>query len=323
MEDIFASLISEKKKVVMTTHLNPDWDGVASLKSMELFLKKSNCPYTIVCEGQLPNNAEDILPNVVYPSTLKEKLDGAVLLILDTDDFLRIPAILNDLSFSKIFFIDHHDQYNHGSDNSIKLIDPKASSTSEIIADYLLTHPDYFDPSSAIWLYIGMYSDTGGFKYTKTSAKTLKIASRLLPSVKDLSLIDEYLFQDKNVADVLFLKKFYGNMKFAFENQLAYTMITLDELNSLSANLQNPSKNLDDVLHVKQVKVAMLVKQLSTELFKIYIRSKPGYEIIDLVHEMGGGGHPCAGGATIKIAFDKVIDYLKILIQNKILEKKV
>jgi len=89
----------------MTTHLNPDWDGVASLKSMELFLKKSNCPYTIVCEGQLPNNAEDILPNVVYPSTLKEKLDGAVLLILDTDDFLRIPAILNDLSFSKIFLL--------------------------------------------------------------------------------------------------------------------------------------------------------------------------------------------------------------------------
>ncbi len=320
MDNIFKILSQWNDEIILTTHINPDWDAIASLKCMSSIIKRLQGSCRICLEGKIPAKAGEILPEAQTTEFLGDPVNNKILLILDTDDIKRIPVAFHKLQFSKIIFIDHHNPCQPDTNGAIKLINPLASSTSEILAEYLSVHPEYFDPTDAIWLYLGMYSDTGGFRFSKTSSKTLEIASWLLNSISDLSPVDTYLYQDKEPADILFLKGFYGNVRFFYGNQLASTIISLDEIQELADNLTSPSDNLDSLLQVRQVKVAMMIRQLSANSCKVYLRSKPGFEVIHLLHSLGGGGHSCAGGATLHISLQEAEQLMKEKINCTILK---
>ncbi len=320
MDNIFKILSEWDDEIILTTHTNPDWDAIASLKCMSSILNKYKATFKICWDGKIPAKASEILPEAQTTEFLRDPVNNKILLILDTDDIKRIPAAFHKLQFSKIIFIDHHNPGQQHTNGAIRLINPQASSTSEMLAEYLSTHPEYFDPTNAIWLYLGMYSDTGGFRFSKTSSKTLEMASWLMNSISDLSPVDTYLYQDKEPADILFLSGFYGNVRFFFEDQLASTLISLNEMQKLADNLNSPSDNLDNLLQVRQVKVAMMIRQLAENSCKVYLRSKPGFEVIQLLHSLGGGGHSCAGGVTLNIGLQEAEQLMKEKINTTILK---
>ncbi|MBN2093298.1 DHH family phosphoesterase [candidate division KSB1 bacterium] len=319
MENILKILSQWNDEIILTTHTNPDWDAIASLKCMSSILKRHQAHYQICWDGKLPAKASEILPEAQIAQSPEDAGTNKLLLILDTDDIKRVPVAFHEARFAKTIFIDHHHPVQQNTNGSIKFIDPQASSTSEILTAYLFDHPEYYDPANAIWLYLGMYSDTGGFRFSKTRAKTLQMASWLMNSIADLSLVDIYLYQDKEPADILFLRGFYGNIHFFFENQLASTAISLNEIKDLAAYLNSPSDNLDNLLQVREVKVAMMIRQLSENSCKVYLRSKPGFEVIQLLHALGGGGHPNAGGATLHIGLHEAEELMKEKIKSTIL----
>ncbi len=319
MENIFKLLSQWNDEIILTTHANPDWDAIASLKCMSSILKRYDASHQIFWDGKIPAKATEILPEAQLARQVE---DGAnmLLLILDTDDIKRIPKVLINIQFSKTIFIDHHNPVQQNTNGAIRYINSQASSTSEILTEYLFNHPEYYEPANAIWLYLGMYSDTGGFRFSKTRAKTLEMASWLMHSISDISLVDTCLYQDKEPADILFLKGFYGNVHFFFDNRLASTVISLAEIQELADSLNSPSDNLDSLLQVREVKIAMMIRELSENSCKVYLRSKPGFEIIPLLHALGGGGHPHAGGATLQMSLHEAEEFMKEKIRSTLLQ---
>lgn len=316
MNNIFESQpFGDESLYVLTTHVNPDWDGIGAIVAISSLLNRLTLHHYVVLDGEIPSDAEPFLRRLNFASELNLNSKNLQLIVFDTNDLARIPRNIDIQSFGKVLIVDHHQLYDLPHEKISNFVDENASSTSEIVANYLLKQNYDFDSDVAILLYAGIYSDSGGFRFTKTSPDTLRTASALLERTHKLEFIDKFLFQNKSFDDLKFLRFFYKNLKSDFENQFCYTFVKVSELMEEGLNIYKPSQNLDTLLSARSVKVAMLVREISEESCKVYLRSKPGYEIIEILRAIGGGGHPNAGGAKLNKSLSDTVIFLKALIQ--------
>ena len=180
------------KRVVITTHINPDGDALGSSLGLHWALKRAGIPSTVV----LPNAAPDFyawMPGmdrvVVFESGVEEASqllsDADFLFVVDFNELGRVgrdmePVLRNYTGFSVM--IDHHPQPS--SDFTVVISDTSMSSTCEMVGHFLqaLQWFSGLGKEGATCLYTGLVTDTGSFRFPATGVKTLRMA----PDLKEL-----------------------------------------------------------------------------------------------------------------------------------------
>ncbi|MDU3989471.1 MAG: bifunctional oligoribonuclease/PAP phosphatase NrnA, partial [Staphylococcus sp.] len=193
--------------------------------------------------------------------------------------------------------IDHHpatDQYGR-----INYVDTNASSTSEIIFDFITHFNDIniIDESVARVLYLGIVGDTGRFLFSNTTPHTMNVASRLL----------EFPFNHNEVLNQLGekdpkLMPFQGyilqNFQLSENHQYCQIKITKDVLNRFQIAPNEASQFVNTVADIKGLKIWMFGVDEGDQI-RCRLRSK-GITINDIANQFGGGGHPNASGVSVE-----------------------
>ena len=190
MNNIYKQIYKEIKKydtIVIARHIGADPDALGSefaLKSLILnkFPKKS-----VYAIGNPSNRFK-------FMGTLDkiEELDtsNALLIVLDTPDLKRIDgAKTND--YKTVIKIDHHPIVDNFG--NIKLIDDDASSTSQLILEFIFKNRLKLTKSIAKNLYVGIVSDTGRFMHDYTSARTFELVTKMLKKTNLILLMVFYI----------------------------------------------------------------------------------------------------------------------------------
>ena len=300
-------MIIASERILLTTHENPDGDGLGSASAMYYHLQEVGKECRIINCSDLPVEYDFLNQNIIFElydvkehDEWLEKCDLAI--IFDVGDFKRVRGIKDAINRNEIktINIDHHP---HSDDHpfSLNVVDTNAAATGAIVFDYLkMARKKPMTKNMCEGLYTAIMTDTGSFRYSNTDAKCHEIAIECLKAGVETSRIYQRVYETKPQGGVRLLARVIDNITFDSSGELAWFSIDQKMLEAANASSKDVDGFTDFVRSIKGVEVAVMVFQNGTNSCRINFRSKGKYAINDVAKYFGGGGHRFAAGAIVK-----------------------
>jgi len=288
--------IKEYDRILIFRHFRPDGDAVGSTKGLAAIIKATwpekevlhvNEDYATYLEFMGPEN--DPVP--------EEKFADALGIILDTGEIGRASSKNHSLC-KEIIKIDHHIDRDPYGDCS--WVEEHRSAACELIVDFYDTFKDelIMTKEAATYLYTGIVTDSGRFRFREVSGDTLRLAGLLL----DFGIDTETLYANLYLEDFSQLKfksYVYDNMKMT-ENGVAYLYVdkAMQERFHLSQEDSSASVSYMDSIKGCLCWIAFIETGDADGAIRVRLRSRFA-PINHIAEQFRGGGHACASGATV------------------------
>lgn len=295
--------LMDAKQVLLTTHVRPDGDGIASELALALILRKEGKRVHIVNHEQTPEmycwlpGAKDILSHAdAGGDSIPKSFDLAALLDCSSDSRIGTVAQIVKRA-SRIISIDHHENTDCFRDYCY--INTDASSIGEILFR-MLPHPGrYLTREVATCLYTSILWDTGSFAYSNTSAKVFRIVSRLLDCGVDPAHVYAMVFNSKSLAHFRLLGEALKLLKIDKSERIVSLIIPLSVYRKVGAREEDNEGILEVIKGLKDVDLIIFLRQLNPKKLKGSLRSVNKINCNHLANLYGGGGHLKAAGFVI------------------------
>lgn len=301
-----SELINKYKKFLIVSHKNPDGDSIGSEIALALALLKLNKKIYIYNSDPPPERYSKFLKASLI-QTEKKNFEEDVTIIVDCAELDRVGEIKDNIDFSKpLINIDHH--IGNTKFGTVNILKPDHSSTAEIIYQ-LIKNEITMDKEIATYLYIGILTDTGAFRYPNTTSHSLRVASELVAYGVIASQVSEFIwFTDpeariKLLGDVLHTMNLY--------DKISIMSVTKEMLKKHGAKEEDTEEFIDYGLSIKGIETAAIIKERENGMLKVSLRSKNNVPVQELAAKYGGGGHRTASGFTIKRDIEPFKDELK------------
>jgi phosphoesterase RecJ-like protein len=308
--------IQEHEHFLVVSHIQPDGDAISSTCAVAWILEQCGKSYVMVNESQTPHKfhylrgAKAIIQHSKEP--INQLFDAVI--AVDCADFLRIGSVSQAFSeTAQILNIDHHPT----SDlfGQVHVIKDDAAATAEILYDLMLTMQLKLDKDVSECIYTGLLTDTGGFRYSNTSPKVMKIASELLTYGINGNTLAEHLLETLSFSHIQLLKKSLSTLSFSDDYQISWMSITQEVVNNTGASNEDFEGLVNYPRNIEGVEVGMLFKQTAPELVKVSFRSAGKVDVAQIAKSFGGGGHIRAAGCSIEgelsFAIEEVVSKVK------------
>ena len=294
------------KTILIAGHLRPDGDCVGAAAAAYLYLKK------IYPEAQISAYVEKV-PEVYRfldpeHSIFVEKLpEEPVDLFLSLDssskDRLGEAERLFDTA-GRTACIDHHvSNLGYAREN---FVEAGSSSACEVL--YGLMEEELIDNRIAEAIYIGIIMDTGVFRYSNTSKKTMEIAGSLMEKgVPFWKYIDECFYQRTYTQTQLLGRTLLTSMRL-MEGRVIVATVTRRMLEFYGAQTEDIEGIIDQLRVTKGVEVALLLQEIDDQQYKVSMRSNTFVDVSKIAVYFGGGGHVKAAGCTMRGSLHDVIN---------------
>ncbi|MGD8781781.1 MAG: bifunctional oligoribonuclease/PAP phosphatase NrnA [Ignavibacteria bacterium] len=308
------TIINNNNSFLITSHVNPDADAIGSELGLYYILKKLGKEAYIINHNSTPDTIEFLdRENVVrqYDPELHDKLIKScdVLVMLDLNQILRVKSLEKYFkeTVQTVVCIDHHEDPEDFTENMF--LETSYASTGEMIYDLVnQTKIVDLDFQIAEPLYAAIMTDTGSFRYERTTPKTHMAAAELLKQGVDPKYVFMSLYDNNRIEKLKLMGSAIASMQQYAAGRITYITITqkmLDETGALESDVEG---FVNFCLSVKDVKIGLLFYELKDGI-KISFRSKVDIPINKLAAEFGGGGHYHAAGARIyNVSLDEYIE---------------
>jgi len=288
------------RNVALACHVNPDPDAIGSMLGLALWLKSQG--KEVVCSwGNDPLQRPrwlSVLPGselIVEPQAFPAKPE--VMVALDTASPDRLgPLGPNAEAAERAIVIDHH-RTNPGF-GTIVVLDPDASSTSEMVFRLIRSAGGEVTPGIAACLYAGIVTDTGRFQYESTSPETHRVAAELRSLDFDHTTIARALFEDISLSALRLSAVALERVVHIPELSLAWTYVLQADLSVDGVEMSETDDLIDFVRVAREADVTCVIKQQRDGNFKVSLRSKGQTDVGAVAKAFGGGGHRLAAGFT-------------------------
>jgi len=307
--------IQKSNKILLHCHPYPDPDSVGSVLAMSAVLKK------------LGKNVTPIIGDTDYPQSLMEfpnckwiqsknytqinSNEFDLFLILDSSSPSQITQIA-DINFPdsmNTIVIDHH--ATNSKFGNINLVEPTYSSTSQILYELFKLWGVEVNPDIAVCLFMGIFADTGGFKYQKSTPDTLQAASELAKINSDYHKLIFNLENNKKPIEVEMTGLALSSIQKYFSDHVVLSVIPYEEIKKRNLSKSDAMEGLVASL-LKAVigwdLVASLVEaEPNVVTVSLRTRDENRFDVSRIAKIVGekGGGHRGAAGTTILEPLDK------------------
>lgn len=321
--DALSKTLQEVESVVLIAHLAPDGDTLGSSLALKgLLEQKENIKILdVILYGDVPDaysfikGSQTVLKH--NDSALQKNYDLAIAIDIASADRLG----KSDLVFysAKIkAVIDHHES-NPGY-GDINVINPCASATGDLIYDLAVKMNLEISPDVATAIYTAILTDTGGFKFANTSARTFEICSTLVEKGADPHYIYRMCYENRPLTMIKLHSHCALNVKLAEGGKVAYSIVTRDLLNQFGATDQHTDGIVEYLRQIDSAEIAILFKETMDGNIKVSFRSK-NFNICKIAEDFKGGGHKLAAGCTVRgFSIDRCINVIltkvKFLLQE-------
>lgn len=292
------NLLDGAEKIGIAGHVRPDGDCVGSTMGLYNYLRQ-NMPQLIVdVYLEEPGKEFGYIKNIEQiKHEVKEADRYDVFIVLDCGDLERIkPFAACFLNADKTVCIDHHRSNKAFAD--MNHVFPDASSTCEVV--YKILEEDKIDKIVAECLYTGIIHDTGVFKYTCTSAKTMNIAGKLMEKGISYSEIIDNSFYKKTFEQNKILGHALLESVLFSDGKCIYSVIDRRVMDSYHLEGKELGGIIEQLRLTEGVEVAIFLYETDDNEYKVSMRSKKYIDVAEIAVFFGGGGHVRAAGVTMQ-----------------------
>ena len=321
------ALLDTKPVITIIPHTSPDGDAIGSSLGLYHFLRNQGHDVQVITPTDFPDflkwmpAAQDIF---IYPNeeskTAQRIANSTLIFTLDFNNLLRAKPLtpLLEQSGADFVMIDHHQQPDTYA--KITYSDDKASSTCELIYKTIvsLSSVEAINYEIATCLYTGIMTDTGGFRYTLTSAETHRIVATLLEKGADCTKISSQVLDSYSIDRLLLLGHVLNDLTYLEQYRTAYMYISSKTLKQFNFRKGDTEGFVNYGLRIKEAELAAIfIENEEDKLIKISFRSKTNLDVNLLARTyFNGGGHINAAGGSSHTSLEDTIQYfLEVLPQ--------
>lgn len=326
--DQLNNIIESNTSFLITSHVNPDADAICSELAIYLLLKKLGKKARIVNHSLTPYNLEFLDEEKVierYDEKIHENIfnDADVMMLLDLNQANRVVRMekgLREFKKTKVC-IDHHQDPEKFYDLFVGGTD--YSATGEVIYDFIKsTDVVKLDYQIAYQIYTAIMTDTGSFRFERTSPKIHKIIAELLEFGINPPEIYNKVYDQFHFSRIKLLGEALNSIQLDSTKKIA--VMTLSNETQLKHNAVEADVDgfVNYCLSIQGVQIGILLYELKDGV-KVSFRSKGNIQVSKLASEFGGGGHSNASGARFfNIKIDDIINDVTEAAKKYINEKE-
>lgn len=291
---IILDKIKEYDKIIIFRHFRPDGDAVGSTKGLREILRLTYPQKDVRLLNADYSNYLQFLGGEDEPVS-DEYYSDALGIVLDTGTEDRISNKKYSLC-KELIKIDHHIVDKHYGD--YHWVIEEKSSTCEMIAEFYDTFKDELKISrqAATYIYCGMVTDSGRFRFRDVSGDTLRLAGLMLDQGVDTDILYANLYL-KEFNEFKFESYAHEKMEMT-ENGLVYLFVDkeMQEKFSLTNEQASASVSFMDSIRGSIIWIAFIENADGSIRVRLRSRFVP---VNTLAEKYRGGGHECACGATL------------------------
>ena len=313
--------IKSSKRIVLSTHQNPDGDGLGSAVAMFHYISTLGIDCKILHISEFPNglgflNKKEIIETYNEANHDSWLCEADLALIFDVGDYKRLGAVGQKIDENNIYAvnIDHHPDLKNASFNE-SYINLNAAATGEMIYDFFTKNEISINKEIAEGIYTAVMTDTGSFRHSNTNELSHKIAMDCISNGVNNSEIYQSIYENRTQAQVSLLAMVIKNLKFHRDGEIASFVINSDMLSESGATVQDIDGFTDFVRSIKGVEIAIMVFEQASNKCRLNFRSKGKYIINEVAKHFGGGGHKFAAGAVASGVSKTVLE--EVLVETK------
>jgi phosphoesterase RecJ-like protein len=298
-----AALLQPGQRVVLTTHVNADGDGVGSEVALWHLLQARGVPTTIANPTGIPDRFAFLVPSGADASDRAAREIGRadIVAVLDISDAGRLGDLGTALRqrTGPVVCIDHH--VSPGTlPPGPRLVAPEATATAELVYDLASTLGWPVTAEAARAIYVGLLTDTGGFRFSNTTPRALRVAADLLELGVESESIYEAVYGSAPEGRVRLLAEVLDTLVVESTPGLAWVTVPAGALERLGATPDDLDGVVEHARSIAGVRLALLFRQIANGRIKVSFRSKGAVDAAGLAQQFGGGGHHKAAGASLE-----------------------
>lgn len=312
------ALIDAADRIVLTTHVQPDGDGIGSEVALAHYLRGLGKTVTILNPHPTPTRFRFLEPDpeiVPFEPRAAEAIlfDADLVIVLDISVQDRLGKLRPFVAQcgGEILVIDHH--VGPSDFNGRDCRDVTAAATGEIVFRLLKEWQAAMTPQIAAALYTAILYDTGGFRFSNTTASTHEIAAELIRTGIDAPAINRRVFESVSVGKTKLLARVYANFRVSPGGRVASSVVSLETMDEVGAEPEDVEGIVESLREIDGVDVALLFKEVNEATTKVSFRSAGDTDVRQFAERFGGGGHRNASGALIFEPLGTVVNRLTTL----------
>ncbi len=317
--------IQAASHIVITAHKSADGDSIGSSLGLLHFIEKLGKKAVVCHPDKAPTflywlDTTAIILMTDNPEEVTAQMKKADLIFcLDYNATNRVGSemqVLLEEATCKKIMIDHH--LNPEDFPTITVSETTASSTAQLIVDLIEQsgHLELLDKKIGTPLYLGILTDTGGFRFNSVKPRTHQVLAQLLAAGVEHHLIHEKL-NDTNTESRLRLQGYAlsEKLEILYDHNVAIISLSKEELAKYNYQKGDTDSLANLILSIKGMRAAVVFTERDG-MMKISFRSKGAENPVNVLakEHFNGGGHANAAGGRSDLTVDGTLEKLKELI---------
>jgi phosphoesterase RecJ-like protein len=288
-----AALIASKDNILILTHRRPDGDTIGSSAGLCLGLRQiGKTAYLLYNPELTPRFAPYLLP-------CQAPADFSPDFIVSVDTASRDMLQNNAGTYAGRvdLAIDHH--FSHEAYARETCLDGHCAACGELIM-YIVTNFTPLTAEIALPLYLAIASDTGCFRYIKTTPDCHRAAAALMEFGIPYAKINRENFSMKSIRRIRLECLLAQNMEMLDDGKTALVSVSRNDIDRLGIDGDDTEDLASFARQVEGTTVGITIQELTDGTCKISLRSSPELNASEACALLGGGGHPAAAGCTVR-----------------------
>jgi phosphoesterase RecJ-like protein len=297
--------LAHHRRFLLTTHVNPDGDGIGSEVAMALWLAGHGKSVSVLNDSSLPAAFRFLAEHVTieaFEEELAERRfnEADALLVLDTSNRQRIGRLapLLDRHAIALGVVDHHVSHVRGF-GQVNVIEPEASATGEIVYDLIREAGDLVTSEMAQALYVALMTDTGSFRYSNTDPAAHSMAAELLALGLDPQRLYARVHSHASAERMRFFGEVLSVLELDCEGRLIILEAAPEQFQKHGLSGSDTDGLVDLPRGIAGAEVVVLLSEVEPGKVKVSMRSTGRVAVDAIATRLGGGGHPHAAGVML------------------------
>ncbi len=283
---------------VITTHLNADFDALASMVAAKKYYPDA----LIVFPGSQEKSVRDYLASSVLPLDIRKikdiNLDDITrLIIVDVKNPSRMGGFSEILCRAGmvIHIYDHHPLSKDDIRGQKEVVE-SVGAVSTIFVEMLERDKISISPVEATTLMLGIYEETGSLLFPSTTVRDITAAAYLLKKGANLRVVSSFISKELSPDEIKLLNDLVNSASVHVIHDIRVKIAKASRETYIGdiASLAHKLRDIEDADAV------FLIVMMENRVQVIARSHTPEVDVAEVLHGLGGGGHPQAASAVVR-----------------------
>ncbi len=302
-----AEILKAQDNILILVHGHPDGDTLGCGYSLCRALISMGKKAAVRCSDEIPKKYSYLSQEIEDLS-----FEPQFIVSVDVADAALLGKKNQELYGDKVdLSIDHHGSNRIFAKKT--LLDDKAAAACEIMLEVIKALGVEITKDIANCIYTGLSTDTGCFRYSNVTPRTMRMGAEMIEAGADNAAINTVMFETKTKTYVALEKLCLAGMETYFDERFALITVT-QEMFRLSGSDESECDAIASLpRQIEGVVIGATLREKADGTFKVSMRTHAPADASAICAEMGGGGHMRAAGCQLDGPLENA---KKILIEN-------